>query len=723
MNFLKKKKYSLTLVGLFNLTMAFIAIIFHPLIPIVLNYAPGSIDTPFQAEINPLSYTEQYLTVTFIALMFGTIFLLIKLRHIDKWETYLNDNSPESKRKLMNIRKLCLTLPLKFYIIEILIPIIIVAVIMFLTYQGISAIDQIIILFFKQISLLFSFITLAAVINYIFANRKFKEILVKTYSFEGLEGRRIALKNQIFLQILPTLISAILLTSLIGYSRVIKEKGDTLFNSYKSMLEYTFDGANNINNSSDIEKYLNKIKLMSSKDLTFIIDPDGNVTTSNGNKLSNFFLKYTEELSDQYNGHVYESYAIDTQGAVLKLNGNSGTWIVGIQYEISSASTVYFFLITFAFLLAINILVLYYFSSGIKRDITLVAERLEEFASSDSLKDIKNIPITSNDEIGDLAFSFNKIRNTKLKGLLEDVFKVSEKLETSSKKVLDSSHEYESVANNIVEVNEDIAKEAIMHTENITGLSKNIIRANENIENVKISINNLSESSGKTLETAKIGGKLIDNVVQQIKKLESTVAHSANTTDELNKISLEINNIIALIKNIAEQTNLLSLNASIEAARAGEHGKGFAVVAEEVRKLAEASKHSADQVSEIISSIQQKFILANSVSQEGLNEANACVSLANNTGKYFEEIINSVNISVNEIRNISSAVNNIFIQTSSISQSANEVLALSGHISQSFEEVVTSSSEQSTITKNLVDLSQNLYELAISLNSMSKSDE
>ncbi|MBJ8192332.1 methyl-accepting chemotaxis protein, partial [Bacillus cereus] len=100
------------------------------------------------------------------------------------------------------------------------------------------------------------------------------------------------------------------------------------------------------------------------------------------------------------------------------------------------------------------------------------------------------------------------------------------------------------------------------------------------------------------------GSEHIGNSVVSIDGIRTTVEELDTIISALSDRSGRIGTIVTVITEIASQTNLLALNASIEAARAGEHGKGFAVVATEVRKLAENSAYSAQQIREQIQGIQ-----------------------------------------------------------------------------------------------------------------------
>ncbi|MGG1068873.1 methyl-accepting chemotaxis protein [Priestia megaterium] len=127
-------------------------------------------------------------------------------------------------------------------------------------------------------------------------------------------------------------------------------------------------------------------------------------------------------------------------------------------------------------------------------------------------------------------------------------------------------------------------------------------------------------------------------MIQKNYCLYISVQHAASVIHQLKERSAEINDIMSVISGIAAQTNLLALNAAIEAARAGEHGKGFAVVAAEVRKLAEQSNQSAEQVARLIQHIQQETSQAVAFIQLGTADVQNGILLANEAEDVFNRI-------------------------------------------------------------------------------------
>ena len=131
------------------------------------------------------------------------------------------------------------------------------------------------------------------------------------------------------------------------------------------------------------------------------------------------------------------------------------------------------------------------------------------------------------------------------------------------------------------------------------------------IEEMTVSISHISDSMGDTLgrarsagDAARNGAGIIAQTNTEMDKISTTVANATTAIDKLSRESSNISTILQVIKDVADQTNLLALNAAIEAARAGEQGRGFAVVADEVRKLAERTAASTEQIGKLVNSMQ-----------------------------------------------------------------------------------------------------------------------
>jgi methyl-accepting chemotaxis protein len=153
------------------------------------------------------------------------------------------------------------------------------------------------------------------------------------------------------------------------------------------------------------------------------------------------------------------------------------------------------------------------------------------------------------------------------------------------------------------------------------------------------------KNTQKTLEEMV---NILMDVVNKIKSESESELELAGKASALSDRSMQIKDILKIIKDIADQTNLLALNAAIEAARAGEHGRGFAVVADEVRKLAEKTQKSLSEIDAVVSLIVQDIqnieSQIHSNSEESLKISNVTEDLVNKAQQTRQSLNKTIQI-------------------------------------------------------------------------------
>ncbi|MEQ2527935.1 methyl-accepting chemotaxis protein [Bacillaceae bacterium CLA-AA-H227] len=279
----------------------------------------------------------------------------------------------------------------------------------------------------------------------------------------------------------------------------------------------------------------------------------------------------------------------------------------------------------------------------------------------------------SKDEIGSLAFSFNEMVN-QLRDLIMKVRESSDHVAASSEQLMASAEETNNAAEHITETSTLLASGAEVSVKGTENVSISMQEMATGINNIANAISLVSEHSIATADESKKGDIALNKTIDQMKSINQTVLSSSSIIKELGSRSTEIEKIVAVISGISEQTNLLALNASIEAARAGEHGKGFAVVANEVKKLAEESRRSAEHITQLIQNIQHNTLNAVASMEDCTKEVKTGLDLINETGKSFGMILNSAADVSNQSEEVSAAAEQI---SASVEQMAFNILDVS----------------------------------------------
>lgn len=398
---------------------------------------------------------------------------------------------------------------------------------------------------------------------------------------------------------------------------------------------------------------------------------------------------------------------IDQDGEVI------GMWFTGVEIKviqdtILSFLMMLFVVITITAVIAIVISIL--ITRSIVRPISSINQQLKEI--SDGEGDLtKTLDVESQDEVGELAQSFNRMIGS-LRRMIGQIGSTSEQVAASSKQLTASAEQTTVATSEIAHSIEEVASGAEVQEQGANESSMAMNDMAKGVQQVAETTSTISELAQETNREANAGNESIQKAITQMDTINSSVSESASVIKTLGEHSNQIGTIIEVITGIAEQTNLLALNAAIESARAGEHGRGFAVVADQVRKLAEQSKESADQITGLIGQIKDDIENAVDLMDTGTKEASEGMNIVTEAGEGFQRILESIGEVTGQIQEVSAAAEEMSASVEEVNASIEEIAHISKNSADNTQSVASAAEEQMASMQEITSSANFLSDMA-----------
>ncbi|WP_324727980.1 methyl-accepting chemotaxis protein [Lysinibacillus fusiformis] len=324
------------------------------------------------------------------------------------------------------------------------------------------------------------------------------------------------------------------------------------------------------------------------------------------------------------------------------------------------------------------------------------------------------IEVHDNGEISQLAQSFLDMKN-QLRTMTQKIANSSTDLSTSIEELSASTSEItlavEGVDQQIEKTSDGLKQAAQSASDSAQAMQETV----DGIERITVATQDVFSHAKEANEIAGNGVAILHVAKEQMQFISSSTDKTSSLMQQLSTKMSDIKSMTDMITAITDQTNLLALNAAIEAARAGEHGKGFAVVAEEVRQLAEQSKHSATQIVDLVVGIEHDTKQVASSVEEDLKNVQQGVYVIDEATKSFGTITQHVSRMNNQLEDISATAEQL---SSSANEVASTVITIAdgmGRLSNYTESVLQSMDEQTASMQAVNHVTQDLSVQADSL--------
>lgn len=544
--FLYKLKFALLVIFADFLAV----VVCYFIMPLIQNFPPYTENLAFQEKVQVLTHIEQYAVALILGVSIHLISFSLLTKKVFKYLTKYYNKEKISYDEIKEVRKDCINIPYKFFAFQI---ILFLGVGLFFNFLMLANLLSII----RFTLMIVSIAALLSILLLIVTQKLLSKILLTTYEiypeYDKHTGYRITNSQNILIQMVPIFLVILIIISLIGYSKAVTQKGVASANYYKAYINSQNIQPENVN-FEDLKTILNKIPLNESFDYYFIISPNDEeiYTSSEKGEVSSFALDYRDFFGEKTNGIWYETFGIDEQLCSFRLTDLNGeTWYIGYKYQTVDSSLLAYYSVLIVGVTILFSYIVYLLTKNLSKDVVKISTSLKEILTTGTGK---TLPITSNDEFGDLSYYYNKIQELNAKNIEEiknnqEVLMEKERLATLGQMVGGIAHNLKTPIMSISGANE--------------GLKDLVAEYDSSIDDPQVT----SQDHHEIAQDMKTWINKIDTYAEYMSDIITAVKGQAATLSSQESVSFTVQELIKRVKILMKhelKNSLIELNVNID---------------------------------------------------------------------------------------------------------------------------------------------------------------